>query len=199
MSVIDPKPWDASVFYNSFRHSWRFEREPQTDTRQGWRDWFARCMLAIARENRLVCYNYLSTDRRLPVDHVFIHAPARSTSFPLIAVSHVDVGIGDDPLTANELMDSVERGYWRCLSTRAHLHVLVAYVSGIIRQRLLRELRAIAMGWCHTYGELPDSLVLLGWLDANRRPRPDFDDRYEHLVVEDYMGELILVSKYRRR
>ena len=93
-------------------------------------------------------------------------------------------------------MAKVERAYGACLSARARLHVLMAYVSGDQRQILIKKLRAIATGWRSTYEDLPCSLIFAGWLNEKRRPTGVSDDMFETMLVKDLRGEVILGSLY---
>ncbi|MCU0665390.1 MAG: hypothetical protein MUC50_24075 [Myxococcota bacterium] len=123
----------------------------------------------------------------MEIDHVFMSSdpshsaadrsvPADYNSFPLVVVEHEHGGFGSkvDPSTGqikhknNTQNSSIEWAFWKCLSMRCKLSVLVAYPAINLERSLANSLarfNTMASGWLRTYADQEwklNCLVLLG-------------------------------------
>ena len=191
---------DPRVFYEKVREL--TAAPPKQKGSAGWTEWFARSMKQLAADGGMYCQNYLSSEfgestekEWMNVDHVFVDSRKGYDRFPQIVVEHENGGFGTtlDEMETGELADpakaraSIEWAFWKCLSMRAKLSVLVAYPWGRNqddRDFAMNVLGQIASGWVRSFStEGLNCLVLLGWWKNGGPARP-LDDLYEPFVVE---------------
>lgn len=161
-----------------------------------WTEWFEECMQTIAARNELYCQNRASDtsgsrkgEEWMRIDHIFVARGAGGIpgydQFPLIVVEHENGELGgmDGELPPGDAdQASVEWSFWKTLSVRAKLSVLVAYPNKNQKPDAFSELNTMLSAWRRTYDEIPNVLVLLGWW----RPEEGIEDIYTayHAVEE---------------
>ena len=163
---------------------------------------FTQLMHDISIENGYYCQNYLkkempkreegtSEKEWMNIDHVFVGADKPYDEFPFIVVEHENGGFGSEKedcdvklASPNKTKAPIEWAFWKCLTMRAKLNVLVAYPRENDRWFARSVLERIAGGWYRTYpGQELNSLVLFGWSDHKGLVKNAGPDMYEPFVV----------------
>jgi len=152
-------------------------------------------MLALANANGLYCQNLGAPigGEWMKIDHVFVRQNSYS-SFPLIAVEHEN---GDFVGTNGQLPqgdDENARGewaFWKSLSMRCHLSVLVAYPRSDQRADVLYTVTTMLQGWANEFNAVPGALILLGWWSDGGFHNPV--EPYERFVVQWQTGQVRVV------
>ncbi len=178
---------EPEKFYTAFRESWTdsnctppWRYAPPLGPRSlstPWTRWAEDCMLEIANTQKLHCQNRANTlcpgQEWMKIDHIFVKKDKKGTppydSFPLIAVEHEngEFGGSDGNLPPGDKQyASIEWAFWKVLSMRSKLSVLVAY-SKQEQGDGKKELQKMIDGWRNTYdNKNPKVLVLMGWHDG---------------------------------
>jgi hypothetical protein len=181
--------YDPSEFCGVFRELRSTNPPPATSCDDDWTEWFGRQMLAMAERFGVFCQNKQRSsvlgasperDREwMNIDHVFVKAYDYD-SFPLVAVEHENGGLA-----------KIQWAFWKVLSMRSKLSVLVAYPSHA-RMRsgeAIGVLGRMASSWANTYGGPPTCLLLLGWWDYG----PVLPEIYGPFVAAQVGGGVDLV------
>jgi hypothetical protein len=162
--------------------------------------WFGERMHDLARKAGLHCQNKESnpSGEWMKVDHVFVRRNAYD-AFPLVAVEH-DNGAVSRATARGEMPDGATKGayiewaFWKVLTMRAKLGVLVAYPWEKDREVLIEVLARMVAGFRAEYGSLPPALLLLGWWQLPRNATwRSAEFLYSPYVPKDREGTVVLV------
>jgi hypothetical protein len=168
---------------------------PKDDTRS-----FGERMHDLARRGGLHCQNKESkpSGEWMKVDHVFARRNAYD-AFPVIAVEHDNGSVsaatkrGEMPLGTTK-GTYIEWAFWKALTMRARLGVLVAYPWQGDQDAVLAVLGAMIAGFREEYDHLPPALLLLGWWELPRNATWTSAERlYNAYVPSDDNGIVTLV------
>lgn len=137
------------------------------DTKK-WTTWFEKLMLKVAEGMGYHCQNRSTPDDHtewMNIDHVFVEKSHEYDQFPIITVEHENGGLGGDGKklpSPEKKYAPMEWAFWKCLSMKCQLSVLVAYPERN-EEDAIKEFDMMLKGWCTTYkGQHPNVLVMFG-------------------------------------